>query len=187
MTFLNGCRVLAILRGHDPERLRGFAAVLHEAGIPSEVSLTSIGALDIIASLDGAGAGTVLTREQARDSVAAGATFLVTPATLPEVIDEGRRLGVPVLAGAYTPTEAVAAWRSGADAVKIFPCPSPGYLSALRDPLPDIPFVPVGGVQLDQAREYLERGAVAVGIGGPLVGGVDIDGLRARLTLLRGL
>ncbi|WP_262403504.1 bifunctional 4-hydroxy-2-oxoglutarate aldolase/2-dehydro-3-deoxy-phosphogluconate aldolase [Actinomadura sp. CNU-125] len=93
---------------------------------------------------------------------------------------------MPVLAGALTPTEVAAAAASGVDAVKLFPASAhgPGYLKALRDPFPDVPFVPVGGVGRDEAVEYLALGAVAVGVGSPLCGdaphGGDLDALRAR-------
>jgi 2-dehydro-3-deoxyphosphogluconate aldolase/(4S)-4-hydroxy-2-oxoglutarate aldolase len=91
-----------------------------------------------------------------------------------------------VAAGALTPTEAYAALRMGASAVKLFPASvgGPAYLKAVRDPFPDIPFVAVGGVGLDEMRAYLDVGAVAVGVGGPLVGdaasGGSLDDLRVR-------
>ena len=94
--------------------------------------------------------------------------------------------GVPCAAGALTPTEAVAAMAAGAAVVKLFPASlgGPAYLKALRDPLPDVPFMAVGGVGIDAAPDYLAAGAVAVGVGGPLVGdaasGGDLDALRAR-------
>jgi len=95
-------------------------------------------------------------------------------------------VGIPVLAGAFTPTEALTAMGLGAAAVKLFPSAlgGPAYLRALRDPLPDVPFVPVGGVDVSLAAEYLAVGAIAVGVGSPLVGdavrGGDLDALRAR-------
>ena len=96
------------------------------------------------------------------------------------------RLGLPILAGALTPTEAIAAYAQGASAVKLFPASlgGPRYLAALRDPLPDMPFVPVGGVDAELAGQYLAGGALAVGVGSPLVrdaaAGGDLAALRAR-------
>jgi 2-dehydro-3-deoxyphosphogluconate aldolase/(4S)-4-hydroxy-2-oxoglutarate aldolase len=103
-----------------------------------------------------------------------------------ESVAESVARGIPVLAGALTPTEVVTAMRLGATAVKLFPASfgGPAYLRALRDPLPGVPVVPVGGVDASLAAEYLAAGAVAVGVGSPLVGdaarGGDLDALRAR-------
>jgi len=109
----------------------------------------------------------------------------VTPAVTESVAESVTR-GIPVLAGAFTPTEVVTAMGLGATAVKLFPSATggPAHLRALRDPLPGVPFVPVGGVSAALASEYFAAGAVAVGIGSPLVGdaatGGDLNALRAR-------
>ena len=96
---------------------------------------------------------------------------MVTP-SLAESIDASAARGIPVLAGALTPSEAYEAMTRGATAVKLFPASigGPGYLKALRDPFPGIPFIAVGGVGLEEAAGYWEAGAVAVGLGGPLFG-----------------
>lgn len=189
-------RLVAIVRGGDPgAALRTVVALAEEGVRLVEVSLTTPGACDVIgravreigkAGTDAVvGAGTVVTREDALRARDAGARWLVTPA-LGEGVEQAVALGVPVLAGALTPTEAVAAMRTGASAVKLFPASlgGPGYLRALRDPLPDVPFVPVGGVDAGAAREYLAAGAVAVGVGSTLVGdapgGGDPAALRER-------
>ncbi|MEU7885475.1 bifunctional 4-hydroxy-2-oxoglutarate aldolase/2-dehydro-3-deoxy-phosphogluconate aldolase [Microbispora bryophytorum] len=193
LDLLRARRLLAIVRGDDPAAALRSIDVLAEEGVTlMEVSLSGADALSVIrqaASALGAGvhlgAGTVLT---ARDAVAArdaGATFVVTPG-LGEGVDEALRLGLPVLAGALTPTEVVAATARGAAAVKLFPAFTGGvsYLRALRDPFPAVPFVPVGGVGLDSVHAYLEAGAVAVGLGSPLLGdaprGGSLDDLRRR-------
>lgn len=177
-------RVLAILR---TEHAVSAAAILAAHGFPlCEVPFNAPGALAAIASIGGqTGAGTVLTAQQARDAVAAGAAFLVTPAVLPEVQAAADKLGVPVICGAYTPTEVLAAHRGGAAAVKLFPASpaGPGYLKALRAPLPGVPLVPVGGIALADVPTYLAAGAVAVGLGEPLVG--DGTGITERATQLR--
>jgi len=186
-------RLLAIVRGPDPAAAIQCALVLLESGIRVlEVSLVTTDALRVIAEVarrapDGCvvGAGTVLTREDVAHAQDAGARFMVTPA-LTESVAESVARGIPVLAGALTPTEVVTALSLGATAVKVFPASigGPAYLQALRDPLPGAPFVPVGGVDAALAAEYLAAGAVAVGVGSPLVGdaarGGDLDALRGR-------
>lgn len=193
LTELAQERLLVIIRGADPEAAIATSLVLLRSGIRFlEVSLVTADAPGVIAEVtrsapDGAviGAGTVLTRDDVTRAAEAGARFMVTPAVT-ESVAESVAVGIPVLAGAFTPTEVLTAMGLGATAVKLFPSAlgGPAYLRALRDPLPDIPFVPVGGVDVALAAEYLAVGAVAVGVGSPLVGdavrGGDLDALRAR-------
>ncbi|MFF4622795.1 bifunctional 4-hydroxy-2-oxoglutarate aldolase/2-dehydro-3-deoxy-phosphogluconate aldolase [Nonomuraea jabiensis] len=193
LDLLRERRLLAIVRGDDPAAaLRSIEALAEEGVTMMEVSLSGADALAVIrkaaAALAGdvhLGAGTVLTAQDAVAARDAGATFVVTPG-LGDGVDEAIRLGLPVLAGALTPTEVIAAVAKGAAAVKLFPAFAGGasYLRALRDPFPAVPFVPVGGVGLDSVRDYLAAGAVAVGLGSPLLGdapsGGDLDGLRRR-------
>jgi 2-dehydro-3-deoxyphosphogluconate aldolase/(4S)-4-hydroxy-2-oxoglutarate aldolase len=193
LTDLADRRLVAILRGRDPEATLRSILVLVEEGVDRlEVSLSGADALTTIRRAraevgDRAqiGAGTVLTRDEAAAVHDAGATFVVTPA-LAAGTHESVRLGLPVLCGALTPTEVVAAVEAGATAVKLFPASwgGPGYLRALRDPLPQVPFVPVGGVAAANVGEYLDAGAIAVGVGSPLLGdaphGGDLDALRQR-------
>jgi 2-dehydro-3-deoxyphosphogluconate aldolase / (4S)-4-hydroxy-2-oxoglutarate aldolase len=116
------------------------------------------------------GAGTVLTTNQADDAISAGAEFLVAPNTDPAVIREAKRMGVPIMPGAFTPTEIVNAHNLGADVVKIFPASAvtPAYLAALRAPLPHIKMMPTGGISEKNAAEWLNAGAFALGAGGSL-------------------
>lgn len=193
LTDLARERLLVIIRGADPEAAIQASLVLLGSGIRFlEVSLVTTDALGVIAEVtrsapEGSviGAGTVLTRDDVARAAEAGARFMVTPA-LTESVAESVSLGIPVLAGAFTPTEALTAMRLGATVVKLFPSAvgGPAYLRALRDPFPNVPFVPVGGIDVALAAEYLAVGAVAVGIGSPLVGdsarGGDLDALRAR-------
>lgn len=178
--------VIAILRGPGGRRILPAARVLLDAGLPLELPLTTPGALAAVEELGRVGVGTVLTEAQARDAIGAGAAFLVTPAVVPEVIAYGAARGVPVYAGALTPTEVWTAHRAGATHIKIFPASAvgPEYLAALRRPYPGLDFVPVGGVGLAEARAYLDAGASAVGVGSPLIGDAlttgDLDGLRER-------
>ncbi|MFI6316678.1 bifunctional 4-hydroxy-2-oxoglutarate aldolase/2-dehydro-3-deoxy-phosphogluconate aldolase [Nonomuraea sp. NPDC050556] len=179
--------VFAILRMESADAAVATAARLAANGVPQvEVTLNTPDALTAIASIREAGgrvgAGTVLTAEQARQAADAGAEFLVTPAVLPEVIEATR---LPVLCGALTPTEVLTAWRAGAAAVKIFPASAhgPSYLTALRGPLNDIPLVAVGGIAVEDVPTYLAAGALAVGLGSPLVG--TGEGLAERCAKLQ--
>ena len=118
------------------------------------------------------GAGTVLDAETAQRCIDAGAEFLVSPGFDPGTVQLANRLGKPIMAGALTPTEVIAAWRAGSDFVKIFPCGTVGgakYIKALKAPLPQIPMVPTGGVNLQTAAEFIQAGAEALGVGGELV------------------
>ncbi|MEV0728461.1 bifunctional 4-hydroxy-2-oxoglutarate aldolase/2-dehydro-3-deoxy-phosphogluconate aldolase [Polymorphospora sp. NPDC051019] len=190
---LAATRLLAIIRGTDTAAaIAAGTALLAEGVSIVEVALTTPGACEAIEAIRATapagclvGAGTVLTAADVADVAAAGAQFVVTPAVV-ESIGEAARRGLPVAAGALTPTEAYAAVRQGASAVKLFPASvgGPAYLKAVRDPFPNIPFVAVGGVGLAELPAYLAAGAIAVGVGGPLVGdaasGGDVDALRER-------
>lgn len=116
------------------------------------------------------GAGTVLTPEEVEDAVDAGAVYLIAPNTDEKVIGAAKRLGVPIIPGAFTPTEVVRAWDLGADAIKIFPASlgGPSYIRALRAPLPHIPLIPTGGVDDKTVGDFFRAGAFAVGAGGAL-------------------
>ncbi|HEX2773178.1 MAG TPA: bifunctional 4-hydroxy-2-oxoglutarate aldolase/2-dehydro-3-deoxy-phosphogluconate aldolase [Micromonosporaceae bacterium] len=186
-------RLLAVIRGTDTAAAIAAGTALLQEGVRIvEVALTTPGAPHAIEAIRSAapagslvGAGTVLTPSAVADVAAAGAQFIVTPAVVDSILEAARR-GLPVAAGALTPTEAYAAVQQGASAVKLFPASlgGPAYLKALRDPFPDIPFVAVGGVGLAEVPSYLSVGAIAVGVGGPLVGdaasGGDLDALRTR-------
>jgi 2-dehydro-3-deoxyphosphogluconate aldolase/(4S)-4-hydroxy-2-oxoglutarate aldolase len=117
------------------------------------------------------GAGTVLDPETARIALLSGARFVVAPTLSVEVIELCHRYDRLVMPGALTPTEILAAWQAGADFVKVFPSEltGPGYLRAVRAPLPQVRLLPTGGVNLQTAAEFLRAGAAALGIGGALV------------------
>jgi 2-dehydro-3-deoxyphosphogluconate aldolase / (4S)-4-hydroxy-2-oxoglutarate aldolase len=188
--------VVAILRAADAGRFLEVGRVLYEAGVRAvEVTLTSAGALEAFARLREElpsdallGVGTVRSAGDAERAVGAGATYLIAPDFRPEVVSWAVERGVPVVPGALTPTEIAAAWGAGATAVKVFPVSAvggPAYLKAVRAPLPEVPLVPTGGVGIDDIGAYLAAGAVAVGIGSPLLGdagdpGGDLDGLGER-------
>ena len=188
-------RVVAILRAEDASRAEAVVDVLLENGIRSlELTLTTKGALDVVERLaatvpDGTdlGVGTVLTADDVDRAVDAGARFVVSPSVVPAVIEAAARRGIASYPGALTPTEIHTAWAAGASAVKLFPggALGPGYLKAVRAPLPDIPLVPTGGVDIEAIGAWLDAGAVAVGLGSPLIGDAlspdgDLDALAQR-------
>jgi 2-dehydro-3-deoxyphosphogluconate aldolase / (4S)-4-hydroxy-2-oxoglutarate aldolase len=188
-------RVVAILRAEDASRAEAVVEVLLANGIRSvELTLTTKGALEVVERLAAAlpagtdlGMGTVLTAEDVDRAVDAGARFVVSPSVVPAVVEAAVRHGIASYPGALTPTEIHTAWAAGASAVKLFPggALGPDYLKAVRAPLPDIPLVPTGGIAVEAVGAWLDAGAVAVGLGGPLIGdamapGGDLDGLAER-------
>jgi 2-dehydro-3-deoxyphosphogluconate aldolase/(4S)-4-hydroxy-2-oxoglutarate aldolase len=183
-------RLVAIVRGTDGGAAAKAALAAMEEGFRYvEIALTTPDALAAIRTVRAAapagcfvGAGTVLTAADVEDVAGAGGQFMVTP-SLASSIQEAARLRIPVLAGALTPSEAYEAMNRGATAVKLFPASigGPGYLKALRDPFPGIPFIAVGGVGLDEAAGYWDAGAIAVGLGGPLFGDAGSGGNLAPM------
>lgn len=196
------CPVVAILRAGSAERFGEITDVLVEAGIRAvEFTFTTPGVLGAIRTYAARkpadvvlGAGTVTSTEDAKRAVDAGATYLVAPTVDLDVIAWAVEHEIPILPGALTPTEIHTAWRAGAHAVKVFPASigGPDYLKAIRGPLPDIPLVPTGGIDVRNAHAYLDAGAKALGIGSPLQGKVaddgDVDALAERArTLVAGI
>lgn len=197
---LRAQRVLAIVRGRDADASVATVEALVRNGFPLvEVSLSGTDALRVLRRVRGAfgsdvclGAGTVLTVEDLDAVIAEGVEYVVTPGITPGAQEAARR-GIPLLCGALTPTEVWDAFSLGASAVKVFPASlhGPGYLAALRDPFPQVPLVAVGGVGPDLVRPYLDAGAVAVGVGSPLVGdaahGGSLDALRENASRFRAV
>ena len=183
--------VVAILRGRSASHLDAVLDVLVGAGIRSlEITMTTPHALlavrravDRYGAAATIGAGTVRTIFDLDAAVDAGAAFLVSPHTDPLLAARARELGVAYLPGAFTPTEIVAAMAVGATAVKLFPARlgGPRYLRDIREPLPDVPIVPTGGVSAENAAEWFAAGAVAVGVGGTLIGDALSGGSRSAL------
>ena len=117
------------------------------------------------------GAGTLLTLNQQKEALAAGAQFLFTPHVDRVMIELARDRGIPIIPGALTPTEIVTAWQAGASCVKVFPVATVGgvsYVKSLQAPLGQIPLIPTGGVTLENAKEFIAAGAIAVGLSGQL-------------------
>lgn len=132
------------------------------------------------------GAGTVLDADSVRACVDAGAAFIVSPGFDAPTLAAAHACGVPMMPGALTPTEVMAAWKAGADMVKIFPCSALGgakYLKALRGPLPQVKYLVTGGVNATTAADYLAAGAAALGVGSELVDTALLaDGRDAVIT-----
>jgi 2-dehydro-3-deoxyphosphogluconate aldolase/(4S)-4-hydroxy-2-oxoglutarate aldolase len=187
-------KLIVVVRASDATDYDSVLDVLVEAGIRSvELTLTTPGTLDrlpdLLARYGGVadiGIGTVTDGAQLTAAAGAGAHYVVTPIADPALVDAAIRAGMPIVPGGLTPTELFGAWRAGAAAVKIFPANQvgPGYLKDLRGPFPDIVAVPSGGVDLAGAEAWLKAGAVAVSVGGPLLGdalrGGDMNALRDR-------
>ena len=146
---------------NSPSAVEAIAAAIEEGGDELQV-----------------GAGTVCTLEDLDQALGAGASFIVTPIVSVEVISACCERGVPVMAGALTPSEIYQAWSLGAEMVKVFPANhfGPGYLKDLRGPLPDIRLMPTGGVNAETLGEFYSAGAAAFGVGGSLFSSQAIAG-----------
>lgn len=172
--------VVPVVRASSAREARMAADAVCEGGIPIvEITMTVPGAVDVIRELTKSGfgdvlvgAGTVLNVDAARRCLDAGAQFLVSPGLNLEVVKLAKTEEKVMMAGALTPTEVITAWEAGSDFVKVFPCGQVGgakYIKALRGPLPQVPLVPTGGVSISTAAEFIEAGAVALGVGGECV------------------
>jgi 2-dehydro-3-deoxyphosphogluconate aldolase / (4S)-4-hydroxy-2-oxoglutarate aldolase len=155
---------------------------------PEANALRAIEALAKVADDLGAlvGVGTVLSIPAAGRAIDAGARFIVMPHCDVELIAWCVGRGVPCFPGALSPTEILAAWNAGATAVKLFPAAAvgPAYLKLIAGPFPEIPMVPTGGVSAENAGGWIAAGAVAVGMGGWLVGDGDPAGVTERARLV---
>ncbi len=187
-------RCIGIIRAASADEAVSAGRALVDGGITIvEVAYTTPDATAAITALRSAcpsatvGAGTVLDAAAAFAAVQAGAEFLVSPQVAGDVLRAGHRYGVAVFPGACTPTEISSAMELGADAVKLFPAASLGigFLRAVSAALPQVPFIPTGGITAEDAPQWLEAGAVAVGVGGHLTSG-DPAGIEERARELVG-
>jgi len=172
--------IVPVVRASSAEEAIHAVEAIADGGIRSaEITMTVPGAVSVLEKLAGRfgsrlllGAGTVLDPETARACLLAGAEFIVSPSLRPATIAMAKRYSKPVFPGALTPTEVLAAWEAGADAVKVFPCGNVGgakYIKSLKGPFPQIEMIPTGGVNLETIGDFLKAGACAVGVGGELV------------------
>jgi 2-dehydro-3-deoxyphosphogluconate aldolase/(4S)-4-hydroxy-2-oxoglutarate aldolase len=188
--------IVPVVRATSAKQAISAAVAVAAGGITIvEVTMTVPGALDAISQLIKTlgsevivGAGTVLDAQAARQCFDAGAEFLVSPGLDLGTIKAAQDAGKLIMAGALTPTEVITAWKAGADFVKVFPASAVGgaaYLKALRGPLPQVPLVPTGGVNLNTAADFLRAGASALGVGGELVLAAALKtGETAQITAL---
>lgn len=172
--------LIPIVRASSAKHALQAAEAVCAGGIPIvEITMTVPGAVDLIAQLAKTlggeiliGAGTVLDAETAQRCIDAGAELIVSPGLDVETVHQVNRLGKLMAAGALTPTEVIQAWKAGSDFVKIFPCGSVGgakYIKSLKAPLPQVPMIPTGGVNLETAPDLIRAGAEALGVGAELV------------------
>jgi 2-dehydro-3-deoxyphosphogluconate aldolase/(4S)-4-hydroxy-2-oxoglutarate aldolase len=172
--------LVPVLRASSAEEGHALVEALLAGGVNIvEVTMTVPGAVELLRELKSnygntllLGSGTVTDARQARATIEAGAEFVVSPSLHLDVIAATKEMGKVSIPGAFTPTEVIAAWRAGAEYVKVFPCSAAGgasYLKALRAPFPDLRLIPTGGVTLATATEYLSAGAAALGVGSDLV------------------
>ena len=168
------CGVVSIARVEDASELIPTVEALLKGGVDVfEVTMSVPGAIEVIRDIGKhfgsdvlLGAGTVLDSETGRAAILAGAEFLVTPCITPSVIEIARRYGKVVTPGALTPTEILGAWEAGGDVIKVFPARQmgPSYIKDVLAPLPQIPLMPTGGVNIDNASDYIKAGATALGM-----------------------
>jgi len=183
--------LIPVLRAKSVAQSRAVVDAMVAGGITIvEVTMTVPGAIDLLKELKKAygselllGSGTVTTADQAQATIDAGAEFVVSPSLHPEVISRtkaNKKISCP---GALTPTEAITAWNSGADYVKIFPCSAVGgasYLKSLLAPFPHLKLIPTGGVTLQTAESFIKAGARALGVGSDLVNLAAVDAGHAE-------
>jgi 2-dehydro-3-deoxyphosphogluconate aldolase/(4S)-4-hydroxy-2-oxoglutarate aldolase len=192
---------VAVVRLANADAVDWVADTLVDAGLHAlEITLTVPGAIGQIAQLTDrlgqghlVGAGSVLTAEDATRAIDAGASYVVSPATVDEVVECCNSRGVPVMPGCFTPTEALRAHRLGADVIKVFPADVVGmpFFRSVLAPMPHLRLMPTGGVTPENAGDWIRAGAVAVGVGSALLGKRivaerDTRALRERTSTLLG-
>ncbi|MBI5726718.1 MAG: bifunctional 4-hydroxy-2-oxoglutarate aldolase/2-dehydro-3-deoxy-phosphogluconate aldolase [Ignavibacteriales bacterium] len=192
-------KVVAVIRMQDPEKLISVAEALYEGGISFlEVTMTTPQALEVIAAASKKlpkeiviGVGSVLDAQTARMAIYAGARFVVSPIFKPELIITSHRYDVAVMTGAFTPTEILTAFETGADVVKVFPADVTGmdFFKSVLAPMPFLKLMPTGGVSLTNGGDWIKAGACAVGVGSALldkklIEASDYAGLTAKAKTL---
>src|ERR1041385_1069072 len=189
LAFITEVGIVPVVRAASAEHAIQAVEACYKGGIrAAEITMTvpgAVRALEKVAARCGdklmLGAGTVLDPETARICMLAGAQFFVTPSLRVSTIEMAKRYSKVICPGALTPTEVLAAWDAGADAVKVFPCGNVGgakYIKALKGPFPQIEMVPTGGVNLETVGDFLKAGSCAVGVGGELVDNKSVTGGR---------
>ena len=171
--------VFAVIRMTDSKKLEKVIDAIRLGGVKNiEITMTVPNAVEIIREMAQSnsgdsiiGAGTVLTKENARAVIEAGAKFVVSPIMNPEVISVCKELNTPTMPGCYTPTEVISGWNAGGDIIKVFPATTlgPRYFKDLLAPFPYLKLMPTGGVSITNVGEWVNAGALTVAIGGDLL------------------
>ncbi|WP_163537988.1 bifunctional 4-hydroxy-2-oxoglutarate aldolase/2-dehydro-3-deoxy-phosphogluconate aldolase [Gracilibacillus sp. YIM 98692] len=175
--------VVAVMRKTTPDTIIPIAKALSKGGVKAlEITVETPKVLTLIEKVKDelgeevqVGAGTVLDAETARAALMAGASFVFSPTVRKETIEMTKRYGAVSVAGAFTPTEILTAYEHGADMIKVFPASvvGPRFFKDVKGPLPHIPLMPTGGIDVDNTADYIQAGAVAVGAGSTLVQAAD--------------
>jgi 2-dehydro-3-deoxyphosphogluconate aldolase/(4S)-4-hydroxy-2-oxoglutarate aldolase len=178
LSLLQQSRAIAVIRTSKIEIAHQMAVAVAAGGMRLiEITWNSDRAAELIARLRlelpdcTIGTGTILNLEQLQAAIAAGAQFIFTPHTDLLLIAAALKANIPIVPGALSPTEIVTAWQAGASCVKVFPIQAVGganYIKNLQGPLGNIPLIPTGGVTVENAREFIQAGAIAVGLAGDL-------------------
>jgi 2-dehydro-3-deoxyphosphogluconate aldolase/(4S)-4-hydroxy-2-oxoglutarate aldolase len=182
LTKMTDCGLVAVVRAENSEQAIKIADACAAGGIAAiEITFTVPGAAKVIEDLAKVyqsgeiiiGAGTVLDPETARIAILSGAQYVVSPSINLDTIKLCNRYQIPIMPGAATIKEIVEAMEAGADIIKVFPGEAfgPGFVKAVKGPLPQAPLMPTGGVGLDNVADWIKAGCVAVGVGGNLTGG----------------
>lgn len=177
--------VVAVIRGSKPENIIEIGKALKKGGVYSlEITVETPKAMSIIEKAAEAledegvivGAGTVLDPETARAAILSGAKFVFSPTFNAETIKMTKRYGALSIPGAMTPTEILSAYEHGADVIKVFPANvlGPAYIKGIKGPLPHIPVMSTGGINIDNAGDYIKAGAIGIGAGSTLVPAAEV-------------
>ena len=179
VALLTNPGIIAVIRAQTANQVLPISEALIAGGVKAiEVTMTTPNAIEAIRQSRGkigdralVGVGTVLDENTCLAALGAGAEFVVTPVCRPDLVRLAQSADRPIMLGAFTPTEAQTAYEAGADFIKIFPADTlgPGYIKALRAPLPHLRIVPTGGVDVHNVADFLKAGCAALGVGGSLV------------------
>src|SRR4051794_27107729 len=179
ISLLQNPGIIAVVRAKAADQVMPLTEALLAGGVVAvEITLTTPNAIQAIREAVHEfgtraliGVGTVLDAKTCQEAIVAGAEFVVSPITRPEIAAAAKAADRPVMLGAYTPTEAQLAYESGADFIKIFPADGlgPNYIKALRAPLPHLRMVPTGGVDVHNVADFLKAGCAALGVGSSLI------------------
>lgn len=178
LSWLKKYRAIAVIRSSQKQLGKQMAQATAAGGMGLiEITWNSDQAPELIAELRSElpgcliGTGTLFTIEDVEKAIAAGAQFLFSPHTNPAMIQVAKKAEIPIIPGALSPTEIITAWQAGASCVKVFPISSVGgvdYIRSIKGPMGNIPLIPTGGVNLNNAVAFIQAGAIAVGLAGDL-------------------